>query len=64
MDAISAYWGRRPVSVVTRITQLLGISGKFLSGLIFDTATGRLRENEVGTGSRPGPCSVGAVSWI
>ncbi|KAG2482850.1 hypothetical protein HYH03_018241 [Edaphochlamys debaryana] len=47
VDEISAYWGRRPVSVITRICQLLGISGKFLTGLAWDAARGQLRENEV-----------------
>ncbi|PNW83922.1 hypothetical protein CHLRE_04g215400v5 [Chlamydomonas reinhardtii] len=47
VDAISRYWDRRPVSVVTRIAQLLGISGKFLTGLAVDAAAGKLRENEV-----------------
>ncbi|KAG2432690.1 hypothetical protein HYH02_006675 [Chlamydomonas schloesseri] len=47
VDAISRYWDRRPVSVITRITQLLGISGKFLTGLAVDAASGRLRETEV-----------------
>ncbi|KAG2426596.1 hypothetical protein HXX76_012912 [Chlamydomonas incerta] len=47
VDAISRYWDRRPVSVITRIAQLLGISGKFLTGLGVDAAAGTLRENEV-----------------
>ncbi|GIL68594.1 hypothetical protein Vafri_21849 [Volvox africanus] len=47
VEAISAYWDRRPVSVVTRITQLLGISGRFITGLLVDAAAGKLRENEV-----------------
>ena len=29
-DAISAYWDVRPVSVISRIVQLLAISGDFL----------------------------------
>ncbi|GLI71535.1 hypothetical protein VaNZ11_016767 [Volvox africanus] len=47
VEAISAYWDRRPVSVVTRITQLLGISGRFITALLVDAAAGKLRENEV-----------------
>ncbi|EFJ41361.1 hypothetical protein VOLCADRAFT_40547, partial [Volvox carteri f. nagariensis] len=47
VDAISAYWDRRPVSVITRIAQLLGISGRFITGLLVDAAAGKLRENEV-----------------
>ncbi|GAX72999.1 hypothetical protein CEUSTIGMA_g451.t1 [Chlamydomonas eustigma] len=46
-EAIAAYWDRRPVSIVTRILQLLGIGGGFISRLIWDAAQGRLSETEV-----------------
>lgn len=39
--------GRRPVSVITRILQLMGIAGGFMTRLIWDAATGRLKETEV-----------------
>jgi hypothetical protein len=38
---------RRPVSIITRIVQLLGIAGGFLSKLAWDAANGRLKETEV-----------------
>eukprot|EP00877_Chromochloris_zofingiensis_P007733 jgi/Chrzof1/3212/Cz12g16050.t1_COQ8 len=44
---IAAYWGRRPTSVIKRILQLLGISGSFLSKLLSDVMTNKLKENEV-----------------
>ena len=46
-DQIAAFWSRRPVAVLTRIVQLLSIAGGFLSGFIFDLATGKLAVNEV-----------------
>ncbi|CAG9463191.1 unnamed protein product [Pedinophyceae sp. YPF-701] len=46
-EQISAYWRRRPVSVIKRILQLLGISGGFLSNLLVDAAQGKVQENEV-----------------
>ncbi len=46
-ETINAYWDRRPVSVVTRIFQLLSVSGSFLTSLAVDAARGRLRETEV-----------------
>ena len=45
--AIAAYWGRRPVAIVTRIFQLLSISGSFLGGLLVDLITGKIKDNEV-----------------
>jgi len=45
--AIEAYWARRPVSVVSRILQLLSISGTFLTKLAADAVAGRLKETEV-----------------
>ena len=47
-DQIAAFWSRRPVAVFTRIVQLLSIAGGFLSGFLFDLATGKLADNEVG----------------
>ncbi|KAG1670981.1 hypothetical protein FOA52_014370 [Chlamydomonas sp. UWO 241] len=46
-NAIAAYWGRRPVSIIMRILQLLGIGSGFLSKLAWDASTGRLKETEV-----------------
>lgn len=46
-EAIAFYWDRRPVSVVTRITQLSGIGGTFIAKLIWDLANNKLRETEV-----------------
>lgn len=46
-EAIASYWGRRPVAVVTRMFQLLNISGSFLGSLLGDFITGRLKESEV-----------------
>ncbi|KAK9804220.1 hypothetical protein WJX72_001850 [[Myrmecia] bisecta] len=45
--AISDYWSRRPVSVIRRFLQLLGISGGFFSRFFWDLANGRLQETEV-----------------
>ena len=44
---IAAYWGRRPVSVVRRVLQLINIGGSFLSGLVWDAINGTMTENEV-----------------
>lgn len=44
---IADYWDIRPVSVLSRITQLLSLSGGFLSRLAFDIATGQVKNNEV-----------------
>ncbi len=49
-DAIAEYWSRRPIAVVRRITQLMGIGGGFMSKLIWDFANNRLRETEVRRG--------------
>eukprot|EP01025_Chloroclados_australasicus_P040545 TRINITY_DN423_c0_g2_i11.p2 TRINITY_DN423_c0_g2~~TRINITY_DN423_c0_g2_i11.p2 ORF type:complete len:776 (+),score=103.02 TRINITY_DN423_c0_g2_i11:149-2329(+) len=46
-ESIGAYWGKRPVTVVKRVLQLLGISGGFLSKIAFDLLTNKLQENEV-----------------
>lgn len=46
-EAISDYWSVRPTSVVSRILQLTSISSQFLTGIAWDLATGKLKENEV-----------------
>lgn len=46
-ESIEAYWGRRPVSLVRRVLQLLGISGSFLGKLALDAVTGKLKAHEV-----------------
>lgn len=45
--SISAYWGKRPRAVVTRIIQLLSVAGGFLSRLIGDIINKKVKENEV-----------------
>eukprot|EP00887_Chlorella_sp_A99_P006706 scaffold3.g6706.t1 len=45
-EAIAAYWRRRPVAVATRIVQLIGIAGGFLSSLAADALAGRLEETQ------------------
>ncbi|GAB4818789.1 hypothetical protein N2152v2_005835 [Parachlorella kessleri] len=44
---IADYWGRRPVAVTTRILQLLGIAGGFLSRLAVDYLRGDLEKTQV-----------------
>ncbi|PSC74356.1 putative aarF domain-containing kinase chloroplastic [Micractinium conductrix] len=46
-DTIADYWERRPVSVFTRIIQLLSISSGFLSSFAVDYFKGDLSKNEV-----------------
>ncbi|GFH29951.1 protein kinase domain-containing protein, partial [Haematococcus lacustris] len=46
-DAIALYWGRRPVSVITRLLQLFSIAGGFLGKLAWDGLRGRLQATEV-----------------
>ncbi|XP_021816859.1 uncharacterized protein LOC110759130 [Prunus avium] len=46
-DSISAYWGKRPRAVLTRITQLLSVAGGFLSRLVWDIINKKVKENEV-----------------
>jgi aarF domain-containing kinase len=46
-EAIADYWGIRPVSVVSRVLQLGTISSNFIAGLVWDWATGQLKNNEV-----------------
>ncbi|BBN12396.1 aarF domain-containing kinase [Marchantia polymorpha subsp. ruderalis] len=44
---IAAYWGKKPGAVATRIAQLLGVAGGFLSGIAMDIITKKVKENEV-----------------
>ncbi|KAK3016430.1 hypothetical protein RJ639_006263 [Escallonia herrerae] len=46
-DTISAYWGKRPRAVATRIVQLLSVAGGFLSGIAWDVINKKVKENEV-----------------
>ncbi|GFH32086.1 protein kinase domain-containing protein, partial [Haematococcus lacustris] len=46
-DAIALYWGRRPVSVITRLLQLFSIAGGFLGKLAWDGLRGQLQATEV-----------------
>ncbi|KAG2726598.1 hypothetical protein I3843_01G116000 [Carya illinoinensis] len=45
--SISAYWGKRPRAVATRIVQLLSVTGGFLSRLALDVINKKVKENEV-----------------
>ncbi|KAK4781373.1 hypothetical protein SAY86_015475 [Trapa natans] len=45
--SISAYWGKRPRAVATRIVQLLSVAGGFLSQLALDVLNKKVKENEV-----------------
>ncbi|KAG5560570.1 hypothetical protein RHGRI_003780 [Rhododendron griersonianum] len=45
--SISAYWGKRPRAVATRIVQLLSVAGGFLSRLAWDVINKKVKENEV-----------------
>ncbi|KAK8560773.1 hypothetical protein V6N13_026209 [Hibiscus sabdariffa] len=45
--SISAYWGKRPRAVATRIIQLLSVAGGFLSRLAMDVINKKVKENEV-----------------
>lgn len=42
--SISAYWGKRPRAVATRIVQLLSVAGGFLSSLILDVINKKVKE--------------------
>ncbi|KAH9559914.1 hypothetical protein CY35_06G080200 [Sphagnum magellanicum] len=46
-DTISAYWGKRPGSVLTRVAQLLSVAGGFLSHVGWDIINKKFKENEV-----------------
>jgi hypothetical protein len=41
---ISAYWGKRPRAVATRIVQLLSVAGGFLSRLAWDVINKKVKE--------------------
>ncbi|MCD7456577.1 hypothetical protein HAX54_032296, partial [Datura stramonium] len=45
--SISAYWGKRPRAVATRIVQLTSVAGGFLSRLAWDVINKKIKENEV-----------------
>ena len=42
--SISAYWGKRPRAVATRIVQLLSVAGGFLSRLAMDVINKKVKE--------------------
>lgn len=42
--SISAYWGKRPRAVATRIVQLLSVAGGFLSRLAWDVINNKVKE--------------------
>ncbi|KAI5072142.1 hypothetical protein GOP47_0012248 [Adiantum capillus-veneris] len=46
-ETIAAYWRKRPAAVITRVVQLLSVSGGFLSGIASDILSNKLKENEV-----------------
>lgn len=46
-DIISAYWGKRPRAVATRIVQLMSVAGGFLSRIAGDVINKKVKENEV-----------------
>ena len=50
-ERIAQFWSRRPVAVATRVAQLLSIGSGFLSGLLWDLATGSFARNEVSPSS-------------
>lgn len=43
-ELIAAYWGKRPGSVATRIAQLLGVAGGFLSRIAWDIVRKKVKE--------------------
>jgi hypothetical protein len=43
-EIISAYWGKRPRAVATRVVQLLSVAGGFISHLISDLVNKKLKE--------------------
>lgn len=42
--SISAYWGKRPRAVATRIVQLLSVAGGFLSRIAWDVINKKVKE--------------------
>lgn len=45
--SISAYWGKRPRAVATRVAQLTSVAGGFLSRFVWDVINKKVKENEV-----------------
>lgn len=43
-EIISAYWGKRPGAVATRAVQLLSVAGGFISHIISDLITDKIKE--------------------
>lgn len=43
-DTISAYWGKRPRAVASRIIQLTSVAGGFLSRLAWDVINKKVKE--------------------
>jgi aarF domain-containing kinase len=43
-DIIAAFWGARPWAVATRVAQLTGIAGGFLSSIAWDIITKKIKE--------------------
>jgi hypothetical protein len=43
-EIISAYWGKRPGAVATRVVQLLSVAGGFISGIISDLIGDKIKE--------------------
>ena len=43
-DIISAYWGKRPRAVATRIVQLMSVAGGFLSRIAGDVINKKVKE--------------------
>lgn len=46
-DQIAAYWSKRPVAVMTRVLQLMGIAGGFISSIVGDLIAGNIERNDV-----------------
>ncbi|CAH8261631.1 unnamed protein product [Arabidopsis lyrata] len=46
-ETISAYWGKRPRAVASRVIQLLSVAGGFLSRIAGDVINKKVKENEV-----------------
>lgn len=45
--SISAYWGKRPRAVATRVAQLTSVAGGFLSRLVWDVINKKIKEVSV-----------------
>lgn len=46
-SSISAYWGKRPRAVATRVVQLLSVAGGFLSRLAWDVINKKVKEVKI-----------------